>query len=1349
MPKIDTIRRIDNRSNGKTHAAPAGAIYSSDGMADTLDGYDASKAPGPNLIPVSRADGTLDPGWLPEQAMSGEGASPIGGQVYVAPWVRLAKAISNTDSTLLLTGPAFAVGDHGILAHYLYGNEAITITGGPVQLGGLYEYTVERAATTRAYPAGTTAVFNLGGADGRGGFITFVSGDQQMSLNPPHINLFAWEDGEAVRKMRIGLLSGLSAGEKALFPAVTDWNRYSLYADDAFLKGQINATSGNITGDLDVSGTLGVWSGLGRAGTIFGNTEAGYGMMLRDSQGEPLFWAVSPYRDGDQVLSEVAVGIKAEGRRLLYLHKDTATDDYKLEIGVETLVDGLLRAPNILAGSGTYPDAFTGTRLGSEGIYAYGTSFLPEIEIPTDDPRLYFGLREGWLGHEGMTIDTRRYDTEKALLEHAVRWIHPTTRPSAPTENIGAALGSGTSTASGKSFVFMHTERSLWDLGIPTAAADDYARAGLMAFAGGTSTFYGQVLNLQADSRLFVQVGDGQASVFERDRVTLPALSVAGQLVHSTGDGLTVGMGTDASGSAARLVLAQDDRPVLRAQRDDQFLTLYLGEYVPQGQQSALPGGYVMRANSTIGISTYANASDDYNAVQDWLHDHGLQPYTPQLGELANQNIATQYDDVTVGLTWAQAAVDEVKRFPHPMIFDYGEYWYKTSPTALTWTIGGSPVTQDAMTLGELTTVLTNTRAWFQAVGITNPWMLIDEPPHGTAPDWTIDIENRVIKFTAAAVAAGFKVGVAVPGPTQLAYWRSRLSPTRWILAAKHERNEYATNLPAGEIWLYNRTNKAAGKPMAGLAQQMRDFGATGYLHWSANSDVGTWPLVTCAGSPLEVTATLYGDQLLEELRLFAETDVPPVQPVYEQWLTTSGTLILNARSGRVTRPANFPVALGSTERPWSHVYAQHLHGALGSQVALTSGSSMYISAYSPVLAVGLETANILAYFEESDIPVGKFLRATDAESDSWETIKVLSTGRAAGDWWEYDIERAAAGVAQYWPEGTVWADLGGNATDGYIRLWGADDLNPDTGPAIVVYQRDNDDAPNSVSERATFGNLNGFYGYEENVYGVAFGRYAGRWVALDDAEGLRIMDGSTQRAVYREYAQIGNPLENNVLITDSTLALRTGTTAYIEMDNAGDISLTGTMAVATGGAITWAGGKGTADETGIEHVEDANNYWEVKPNSYSLVYVKSAGATARTSALFVENGANINYGLYVSSATSAIYTTSDIAFGSVVIIDSSGASSDAIAATSIGANGRGVRGVATAAGGVGVEAVAVAPATTALLVTGGIVDGGSQRYTNLANATADTDAVNRQTADARYAPIGSSSQTWRTWFGA
>jgi len=213
-------------------------------------------------------------------------------------------------------------------------------------------------------------------------------------------------------------------------------------------------------------------------------------------------------------------------------------------------------------------------------------------------------------------------------------------------------------------------------------------------------------------------------------------------------------------------------------------------------------------------------------------------------------------------------------------------------------------------------------------------------------------------------------------------------------------------------------------------------------------------------------------------------------------------------------------------------------------------------------------------------------------------------------------------------------------------------------------------------------------------------------------------------------------------------VTLYAGDTAMIELLGTGDANITGTLAVATGGAITWAGGKGRADDAGIEHVEDANNYWYVKPDSYSMVYIKSAGATARSSALFIESGANINYGLYISSAACAIYANSAINSNSVVIVDSSGVSADAIAATSIGANGRGVRGVATAAGGVGIEAVAVSAATTALQISGGIVDGGSQRYTAMGDATAATDGLNRQTGDGRYALIA-SGRRWRRWMDA
>lgn len=1299
MPKDDLSKTINVRSNGSNGATPIGNYTLADNV-DRVDGFHAFSSPRPNALLALDSSGKIPLAALPAAGV-GQATGHFGVQ-YVGPTAYLAEPLAAAGQSLVVTAPIYTLNDYGVIG-WIEGNEHIQFTTGPSQEGPYYRYGIARALRTtaaRSFPAYATVV-GLGAA-GTGGHILM---DSASDADSPLIKLRSnGADGTFTWQGQFGRLGTLPQAFKDLWDADTDWaNTWGLATETAYLSGNINAKGGNIVGDLRLTGKLSTASGFGRAGTVLGNTEAGYGFTLSDSQGEPLFWAVSPYRDGDQILSEVAVGIKAEGKRLFYLHKDEATDEYKLEIGVETLVDGTLRAANILAGTGTYPGAFTGMRFGAEGLQSYGTDFLEQVNLDVQDGRLYFGGREGWLDRQGMTIDGRLME-DRDEFEHTIQWLNSSDYSS---DFVGAAIGS----RSGEWFAT--ARRRLLDLGeVGAQAIDDFYEAGLSLKPGATSTWYGQTMHLSADDRVLVQVGGGQASVFERTRATLPALSVAGQLIHTTVDGSTVGMGTQATDSKARLVIEQDERPGLWVGRGDQNLSVQLLAYVPQGQQSTLPGGYVMRANSTIGISDYANASADYNAVQDWLYSRGLQPYTPQLAELANQNIATQYDDGTLGLDWAQAAIDEVLKFPHPMIFDYGEYWYKTSPNALTWTIGGSPFTQDAMSLAELTEVLANTKAWFAAQGIFSPWIMIDEPPHGTAPDWTIDIENRVIKFAAAAKAAGFTVGVAVPGPTQLAYWRTRLTPNRWILAAKHNRNEYATTLPSAEIWLYNRTNKAAGKPMAGLAQQMRDFGAVGYLHWSANSDVGTWPLVTCysSGGGLIVTPTDYGTQLLEELRLFGETDVPPVQPVYEQWISSSGNLVLSPLGGYVLGPVGAPISLGRADRPWKHVYAQHLHGALGSQVALAAGSAMYISAYAPVLGVGLEIGNIVGYFEQSNLPAGKFLRAVNPESDSWEVIKVLSTGRVAGDWWEYDVERGLDGIEQYWPAGTTWVDLGGNELDGYVRMWGADDENPDTGPAIGIWQRDNDDAYDSTSIRFTAGQLNGFYDFTSNAWGLAAGRYTGKWFSVTDGSGLRIMDANTQRAVYREYAQIGNPLANNVLITDSSLQLGTGSTYTISMDAAGDMDLTGTLAVATGGAITWAGGEGTLNDSGITQSSDGSHFELHFSASYLVRVTNSTSNRPAITSIQTADWANI----YAKS------------------YNATGSSAAVLAQTD---NGIAVRAYVNGSG-------------TALQIDGGIVNGGSQRYTALGDATAATDALNRQTGDGRYALIA-TGRRWRQWLEA
>lgn len=273
---------------------------------------------------------------------------------------------------------------------------------------------------------------------------------------------------------------------------------------------------------------------------------------------------------------------------------------------------------------------------------------------------------------------------------------------------------------------------------------------------------------------------------------------------------------------------------------------------------------------TAIGLPTDRKGVQAWGDAQDALHDAGMAPYMPQLRYGASYNLAAAFDPITGGLAyrkdhphgWTPAMIAETRRFEQPMVYSYGGYWYASKPGALAW--GG--IGQDALTLEQMTGYLSLTLDWFQQQGISQPWILIDEPPHHVKYGWTQAIEDRVVKFTKAAMTAGWTVGAAIPGPTQLNFWRGRIAPTRWILAAKHSRSEYGTL--SGECWLYN-----AGT-YDGLGKRMKVEGWTGYLQWSgvATTKKGPVPnLFDASGAPTPAAA-----QLISELAI---AEHPPVEP--------------------------------------------------------------------------------------------------------------------------------------------------------------------------------------------------------------------------------------------------------------------------------------------------------------------------------------------------------------------------------------------------------------------------------------------------------------------------------------
>ena len=265
----------------------------------------------------------------------------------------------------------------------------------------------------------------------------------------------------------------------------------------------------------------------------------------------------------------------------------------------------------------------------------------------------------------------------------------------------------------------------------------------------------------------------------------------------------------------------------------------------------------------TVGLPSKRVGDPVWGEVQDWLCDQGWTPYLPQLRYTLSYNIGLQYDPRIPGLGWKGPWIREVRRFRAPMVYSYNAYYYRTNPASLRW----EGRRQDSLSVEELTEYLRKTLDWFRARVTGEAWLFVDEPPHLARYGLTPEVEARVIKFVSAAEGAGWRVGVAMPGPGQLAFWRQRIHPTIWILNDKHpaaawgkvtakSAKEEGRRALAEDVWLYN------AREFSGLGERMRAMEASGYLHFSAAWKVN--PIVETTDKGWRVTEG--GKRLMEEL---------------------------------------------------------------------------------------------------------------------------------------------------------------------------------------------------------------------------------------------------------------------------------------------------------------------------------------------------------------------------------------------------------------------------------------------------------------------------------------------------
>lgn len=324
--KDEFVKRQDLGKPGNGARPTAGAVPPrASGSA-----YPISDVPAPRTIPLSGLDGRLDPTWLPDYAAdTGWGEGSPNGQTIVAPWTSLVQPLGMGDLLITVTTNTMMIGDQVMLSHAARRNERAAIVGGPRSIGQYWQYDVQRKGDGE-FPAGSK-VYALGR-----GFVTIVSGDQADHLKGPHINLWTFDEGatQERRLSRWGRLSGLDATEKAYFPYIEDWSTvYGLYTDNIFARGYLHALGGNIVGNLDVTGRFTVKSPERNARFEVGNTAGGWGAVLRNDDGRPVWGVATAYPDENGVLSDVAWWVESYGERAVWFRYDAGVQDWILSIG--------------------------------------------------------------------------------------------------------------------------------------------------------------------------------------------------------------------------------------------------------------------------------------------------------------------------------------------------------------------------------------------------------------------------------------------------------------------------------------------------------------------------------------------------------------------------------------------------------------------------------------------------------------------------------------------------------------------------------------------------------------------------------------------------------------------------------------------------------------------------------------------------------------------------------------------------------------------------------------------------------------------------------------------------------
>jgi hypothetical protein len=230
-----------------------------------------------------------------------------------------------------------------------------------------------------------------------------------------------------------------------------------------------------------------------------------------------------------------------------------------------------------------------------------------------------------------------------------------------------------------------------------------------------------------------------------------------------------------------------------------------------------------------------------------------------------------------------------------------------------------------------------------------------------------------------------------------------------------------------------------------------------------------------------------------------------------------SADIILDPTGNDVRPQSNYDVNLGSINRKWLTFHAAELwvETLVAQETIATIGGRILVGPTTTLIA-DLTTIATTIDVKHNQMASGN--RVYMESNGKIEFMAITSGATAITGGFRYSVTRNLDGTgANEWYAGDAVFNTG-SAGNGFIDLYSlygvpraGQSSTQRAGPTIVGNVRLSSTF-NDFRERWAIGSLNGLYDYGTEVYGFAAGDPTTAWVAADATNGVRLMNGGSER---------------------------------------------------------------------------------------------------------------------------------------------------------------------------------------------------------------------------------------------